>query len=95
MVCFRNNHKSADVTPIFKKDDRLLKINSRPVSILPTLSKIYEKILYMQIYAFFQGASGQKSGRNGNVRKYFASFVHCIKTMNIFTVFLDILANFL
>ena len=36
-----------------KKNDRLLKINYRPVSILPTVSKIYEKILYVQIYEYF------------------------------------------
>ena len=37
----------------FKKGDHLLKINYRAVSILPTLSKIYEKILYYQIYEYF------------------------------------------
>ena len=36
--------KYADIAPIFKKLERLLKINYRPVSILPTLSKIYKKV---------------------------------------------------
>ena len=39
--CFPVNLKNADITPTFKKDDRLLKINYRPVGILPTLSKSY------------------------------------------------------
>ena len=43
---FPNNLKNADITPTFKKGDRLSKCNYRPVSILPTLSKVYEKILY-------------------------------------------------
>ena len=47
---FPNNLKNADITPTFNKNDRLLKSNYRPVSILPTLSKIYEKILYKQIF---------------------------------------------
>ena len=34
---------NADITPTFKQDDRLSKNNYRPISILPTLSKIYEK----------------------------------------------------
>ena len=50
---FPDNLKNADITPIFKKEDRLLKANYRPVSILPTFSKIYEKIFYLQIYEYF------------------------------------------
>ena len=50
---FPINLKNADITPIFKKSDRLLKMNYRPVSILPTVSKVYEKILYAQIYEHF------------------------------------------
>ena len=34
--------KKADITPVFKKDEKFLKTNYRPVSILPTVSKIYE-----------------------------------------------------
>ena len=50
---FPNNLKHADVIPAFKKGDRLLKNNYRPVSILPTISKLYEKMLYQQIYEYF------------------------------------------
>ena len=53
--CFPVNLKNADITPTSKKADRHLKINYRPVSILPTLSKIYEKNLYLQIYDYFNG----------------------------------------
>ena len=50
---FPNNLKNTDLTPTFKNDDRSLKSNYIPVSILPTLSKLYEKTLYMQIYKYF------------------------------------------
>ena len=50
---FPVNLNSADISPLFKKHDRFSKNNYRPVSILPTLSKLYEKILYMQIYNYF------------------------------------------
>ena len=46
--------KKADTTPVFKKDENFLKTNNRPVSILPTLSKIYERCLYDQINEYFQ-----------------------------------------
>ena len=54
-VIFPNNLKHADITPAFKKAERLRKINDRPVSILPTFSKVYEKLLYQQIYKYFNG----------------------------------------
>ena len=82
---FLNNHKSADITPIFKKDDRLLKINYRPVSILPTLSKIYEKILYMQIYEFF----------NNIFSKYLCGFRKCHSTQHCLLFMLENLRRYL
>ena len=41
--------KLADVTPAHKKDDRCDKSNYRPVSLLPAISKNFERILYNQI----------------------------------------------
>ena len=74
---FSNNLKNADITPTFKKGDHLLKINYRAVSILPTLSKIYEKILYYQVYEyfdniFFKYLSGFRKGH---------STQHCLSFM--------------
>ena len=44
--------KLANITPVFKKDDRTDKINYRPISILPNLSKIFEKCIYNQLSIF-------------------------------------------
>ena len=44
--------KLANVVPIFKKDNRQLKSNYRPVSLLTSLSKIYEKIVFKRLYNF-------------------------------------------
>ena len=44
----------ADMTSAFKKDENFLKTNSRPVSISPTVSKIYERCLYDQINEYFK-----------------------------------------
>ena len=43
---FLDDLKHADVTPIYKNKDKSDKTNYRPVSILPNISKIYEKIIY-------------------------------------------------
>ena len=44
--------KYADITPIFKKDDKTDRANYRPISILPNLRKIYEQFKQSQIYPF-------------------------------------------
>ena len=49
---FPNKLKLADVSPVFKKDDDLNKENYRPVSILPHMSKVFERIFYKQIDRF-------------------------------------------
>ena len=43
----------ADVRPIFKKDDKTDKENFWPISILPNISEIYERLMYDQLYPDF------------------------------------------
>ena len=45
--------KLADVTPLHKKGKKNEKDNYRPVSILPTLSKCFEKCMFSQMSAYF------------------------------------------
>ena len=45
--------KLADITPVYKKGNRAVKDNFCPVSILPNLSKVFEKCLYKQISPHF------------------------------------------
>jgi hypothetical protein len=42
---FPTRLKEAQVVPLHKKNDPLDKKNYRPVSILPTISKVYEMVL--------------------------------------------------
>ena len=42
--------KLANVTPVFKKNDKQVVKNYRPISLLPLLSKIFEKILFNKVY---------------------------------------------
>ena len=41
------------ITPLHKKTEKKDKPNYRPVSVLPNLSKIYEKLIYNQLYDYF------------------------------------------
>ena len=51
---FPDDLKCADVTPVYKKNERTNKTNYRPISILPVLSKIFERIMFDQINIFMQ-----------------------------------------
>ena len=76
---FPENLKNANIIPTFKQDDRLSKNNYRSISILPTLSKIYEKILYMQIYEYF----------NSIFSKYLCGFRKCHSTQHCLLYMLE------
>ena len=49
---FPDNLKVVDITPVFKKKDPLNKENYRPVSVLPSISKIFEKLMQKQINGY-------------------------------------------
>ena len=46
---FPSDLKMADISPAHKQDENTKKENYRPVSILPSVSKIFETIMYNQI----------------------------------------------
>ena len=56
---FSSAMKLADFIPVFKKNEQSIKVNYRPVSLLPIFSKIFEKILHDQILAYFTNISSK------------------------------------
>ena len=50
---FPHELKHADIKPIYKKESRNEKENYRPVSVLPNLSKIFERCMYDQLKDYF------------------------------------------
>ena len=50
---FLSEIKLADETLVFKKEDRTNKENYRPISIVSSLSKVFERCLYNQLSVFF------------------------------------------
>ena len=49
---FPDTLKLSDIVPVFKKLDPTDKTNFRSVSVLPLLSKVFEKIMYDQLYEY-------------------------------------------
>ena len=50
---FPENLKAAQVSPLFKKNNSLDKGNYKPVSVLPCISKIYERAIHEQFIMDF------------------------------------------
>lgn len=46
--------KTAKIRPVFKSGDKSDLGNYRPISILPVLDKIFEKLIYIRLYSFFE-----------------------------------------
>ena len=44
--------KLADVVPLYKSKEKYLETNYRPISLLTTMSKLLEKIVYVRLYEF-------------------------------------------
>ena len=47
--------KKGEILPILKKGSKHCKKNYRPISILPNVSKLFERPIYNQMYLFFDG----------------------------------------
>ena len=50
---FPNKLKLGKVIPVHKKDDIHQMENYRPISLLPSISKVFEKVVHHQIYLYF------------------------------------------
>ena len=45
--------KVAEVTPIYKKDNKKIISNYRPISVLPVISKVFENVIFDQLREYF------------------------------------------
>ena len=97
--------KLANVTPIFKKNDKQLIKNYRPISLLPICGKIFEKILFNNLYNYFNtnnfitiNQSGFRPGDSTtNQLLYLVNEIHEAfenpKSLEVREVFLDIISK--
>lgn len=50
---FPDKLKVAKVVPVYKKNDSTMLENYRPISVLPSLSKVFERVMHTQLTTFF------------------------------------------
>jgi hypothetical protein len=97
---FPSKLKIAKVIPIYKSKDKQSFTNYRPISLLPSISKIYEKIVHKRLYSFMTSNSlmnkNQFGFRKGHstihaVTKLTYDTLHALDSGNFnLSVFLDL-----
>ena len=71
---FPDNWKVARVAPIYKGGSSSEGSIYRPISVLPVVSRFFEKLIYEQLYTYFKNNHLPSSGQSG-----FRSF-HSVST---------------
>ena len=72
--------KIARITPIFKDGDRAEKSNYRPISVLPVISKLFEKLVFNQLYQYMKENGLFTSDQSGFLRLH--STLTCLLKMS-------------
>ena len=62
---FLSDWKLDKVSPIFENGSKSDLNNYRPISVIPTVAKIFEKIIYDQLYQYLNEIGLLKSGQSG------------------------------
>ena len=52
-IVFRSEWKKGNIVPCYKKDNKKNIKNYRPVSLLPILGKIFERLIFSEMFSFF------------------------------------------
>ena len=68
--------KKANVIPVHKKDDKQCVSNYRPVSLLPVFGKIFEKLIFNEIYSFLDREKLLNTNQSG-----FRPFDSCVNQL--------------
>ena len=63
--CFPDLMKYADVVPLYKAKEHYLTNNYRPISLLITISKLLEKVMYKRTYNFLTSTNQLYAGQYG------------------------------
>ena len=99
---YPNIWKLANVTPIFKKGDKQLIKNYRPISLLPICGKIFEEIIFNNLYSYLDANNLITKKQSGfrprysttNQLLYLVNEIHQAiedpKSLEVRAVFLDI-----
>ena len=83
-----NEWKSAKVTPIFKKGLKSGPNNYRPISVIPIVSKVFEQIVYNQLYHYLNDNKLLSSSQSG-FRSLHSTLTALLEAANDWSVDID------
>ena len=69
-ACFPNVWKIAEVKPIHKEGDHEIANNNRPISLLPILSKVCERVAHNQLMEYLTSKDRLSTKQSGNKEKH-------------------------
>ena len=73
--------KVAKVKPLYKKGDNCCFNNYRPISLLPTISKIFERVMFTQLYSYFNN-NNLLSEQQYGFRSQHSTELACVKLVD-------------
>ena len=80
--------KTARVTPVFKKGVKSDLNNYRPISVIPAVSKVFEKIVYDQLYQYLNDNKLLSSCQSG-FRSFHSTLTALLEATNSWSVNID------
>ena len=80
--------KMARVTPVFKKGEKSDLNNYRPISVIPVVSKVFEKIVYDQLYQYLNDNQLLSSCQSG-FRSLHSTLTAFLEATNSWSVNID------
>ena len=85
---YPNEWKSAKVTPISKKGLKSDPNNYRPISVIPIVSKVFEQIVYNQLYHYLNDNKLLSSSQSG-FRSLHSTLTALLEATNDWSVDID------
>ena len=80
--------KIAKVKPLYKKGDNFCLNNYRPISLLPTISKNFERVMFTQLYSYLN-ANNLLSEQQYGFRSQHSTELACVKLVDYITTEMD------
>ena len=80
--------KIAKVKPLYRKGDKFCLNNYRPILLLPTISKNFERVMFTQLYSYLNAHEFLSEQQYG-FRSQYSTELACVKLVDYITTEMD------